>query len=71
MPPTGQRLEAHPTFRYMVKIDGIEHAVFAECRLPSFQVETLEIREGGQNNYTHQLPVRVKGGSITVVRIAQ
>jgi phage tail-like protein len=50
----------------MVKIDGVNHAVFTECRLPSFQVETLEIKEGGQNNYTHQLPVRVKPGSVTL-----
>jgi phage tail-like protein len=35
-------------------------------QLPSFQVETLEIKEGGQNNFTHQLPVRVKAGSITL-----
>ena len=66
MPPTGKRLEMNPNFRYMVKIDGVEHAVFTECKLPSFQVETLEIKEGGQNNFTHQLPVRVKAGSITL-----
>jgi phage tail-like protein len=66
MTPTAQRYEATLTFLYRVKIDGINHAVFTECKLPSFQVETLEIKEGGQNNFTHQLPVRVKAGSITL-----
>jgi phage tail-like protein len=66
MPATGERYEMHPNFRYMVKVDGVEHAIFTECKLPSFQVETLEIKEGGQNNFTHQLPVRIKAGSITL-----
>jgi len=66
MPPTAQRYEATLNFLYRVKIDSINHAVFTECKLPSFQVETLEIKEGGQNNFTHQLPVRVKAGSITL-----
>ena len=66
MPRTGQRIEINPTFRYVVKIDNVDHAVFTECKLPSFQIETMEIKEGGQNNFTHQLPVRVKAGSITL-----
>jgi phage tail-like protein len=37
-----------------------------ECKLPSLQIETLEVKEGGQNNYTHQLPVRLKSGSLTL-----
>lgn len=66
MPPTAQRFEMHPNFRYMVTIRNVNHAVFTECKLPSFQVETLEIKEGGQNNFVHQLPVRIKAGSITL-----
>ncbi|MBZ0301796.1 MAG: phage tail protein [Anaerolineae bacterium] len=66
MPATAQRYDATLNFLYRIEIEGVNHAVFSECKLPSFQVETLEIKEGGQNNFTHQLPVRVKAGSITL-----
>ncbi len=63
---TAQRLEMHANFRYTVAISGVSHAVFMECKLPSLEVETLQIKEGGLNNYTHQLPVRIKPGVITL-----
>ena len=66
MPAIDAKFEPHLTFRYMVQIDNVNSAVFTECKLPSFQIETLEIKEGGQNNFTHQLPIRVKAGSITL-----
>jgi phage tail-like protein len=66
MPQTGQRIEMHPNFRFRVEIQGVNHAVFTECKLPSLQIETQEIKEGGMNNFVHQLPVRVKAGSITL-----
>jgi phage tail-like protein len=61
-----QTLEMHATFRYTINVDGVNHAVFSECKLPSLQIETLEVKEGGLNNYVHQLPVRLKAGSITL-----
>lgn len=63
---TAQRLEMHANFRFTVMVDGVNHAVFMECKLPSLQIETLEVKEGGLNNYVHQLPVRLKPGSITL-----
>ena len=63
---TAKRLEMHSNFRYTIKIDGVDHAVFMECKLPSLQVETQDVKEGGLNNYVHQLPVRLKAGSITL-----
>ncbi|MEO8394715.1 MAG: phage tail protein, partial [Chloroflexota bacterium] len=61
-----QLVEAHANFRFAVSIDGINHAAFTECALPSLTVETQEIKEGGLNEYTHQLPVRMKVGTVTL-----
>lgn len=64
MPQTGARPELHPAFRFTVKIDGISYAAFTECTLPNLQVETKDVIEGGQNEYVHKLPLRVKAGSV-------
>lgn len=64
MARTGDPVEAHPSFRYTVQIDKINHAAFTECTLPSLQVETQDLNEGGQNEYVHKLPVRVKPGTV-------
>jgi phage tail-like protein len=58
--------ETHDSFRFSVAIDGITYATFEEFAMPSFQVETMEIKEGGQNAYVHKLPVRVSVGSATL-----
>lgn len=58
--------DTHAGFRFTVTIDGINAAAFTEFRMPSLEVETTEIREGGQNTYTHKLPVRVKVGTATL-----
>ncbi len=64
MPIPGQPIEIHPTFRFLVRIDGIDYAAFTECTLPSLQVETQDVKEGGQNEYIHKLPMRVKPGTV-------
>lgn len=56
----------NPTYRFAVKIDGISYAAFSECRLPNLQVETTDIKEGGQNTYIHKLPVRVSTANVTL-----
>jgi phage tail-like protein len=66
MPITGAELEFHTSFRFMVSIEGLNVAAFTECTLPNLQVETEEIKEGGQNTYTHKLPVRINAGTITL-----
>ncbi len=66
MAKTGQPIEIHAAFRFAVSIDKINVAAFGECTLPNLEVETFEIKEGGLNEYTHKLPVRVKSGSLTL-----
>ncbi|MFN8375294.1 MAG: phage tail protein [Anaerolineae bacterium] len=66
MPRTGQPVEIHATFRFTVSVGGIDQAAFTECNLPSLQVETQSLNEGGQNTYAHTLPIRVKAGNVTL-----
>lgn len=66
MARTGEPIEIHSAFRFTVEIDGIAYAAFTECTLPNLEVETLEVKEGGHNEYTHKLPMRVKTGNITL-----
>ena len=66
MPAVGQPLEIHAGFHFVVKVDNVNTAAFTECTLPKLQVETLDIKEGGQNEYIHRLPVRVNAGTVTL-----
>lgn len=68
MPRTGEPIEIHAGFRFTVKIQGVTQAAFTECQLPSLTIETLDIKEGGQNQYVHRLPVRVKPGTLKLRR---
>jgi phage tail-like protein len=68
MAETGKPIEIHAGFRFAVSIKGVNVAAFTECTLPALEVETFELKEGGQNEYSHKLPVRVKSGSITLRR---
>jgi phage tail-like protein len=68
MPRTADQIEIHASFRFSVKVNDQDLAAFTECNLPSLQVETQDIVEGGQNEYIHKLPVRVKPGSLTLKR---
>jgi phage tail-like protein len=54
------------SFRFGVAVDGINYAAFTEFTLPALTMETQEIKEGGQNAYSHKLPVRVTVGSATL-----
>lgn len=66
MPPVGKPVEIHAGFRFVIRIDNINAAAFTECTLPRLQVETEDIKEGGQNSYIHRLPVRVNAGTVTL-----
>ena len=68
MAKTGETFALHANFRFTVAIDKVKFAAFTECSLPNLQVETLKIKEGGQNEYEHTLPVRVNVGTITLRR---
>lgn len=59
-------LYSHSSFRFSVAVDGINYAAFTEFTLPSLQVETQDIKEGGQNSFAHKLPIRVTAGTATL-----
>jgi len=59
-------LDFQTTNRFQVIVDEITFASFSEFTLPTLQVETMDIKEGGQNTYTHKLPVRVNNGTVTL-----
>ncbi len=65
--PTGQRIEAHTAFRFIVSL-GEGEAFFTECTLPNLEVQVTEQREGGYNTGVHLLPGPVKAGRITLQR---
>ena len=58
--------EFHSGLRFMVQVEGLYSIVFTEFRLPSLSVDLDPVKEGGQNTYTHQLPVRVNVGTATL-----
>ena len=63
-----QRTEVHAAFRFAIQIDGVTEAVFTECTLPTLEVEIHEQMEGGLNNAVHQIPGRVRAGTIALKR---
>jgi phage tail-like protein len=60
------RQHTNPVFRFLVEIDGDAKAVFTECSLPTVEWEIEEVKEGGLNVFTHQLPGRRKGSRVTL-----
>jgi phage tail-like protein len=62
----GIRAVTNPAFRFIVNIEGMTHGVFTECTLPVIEWEVEEVKEGGVNNYVHQLPGRRKSTRLTL-----
>jgi phage tail-like protein len=60
------RSQANAAFRFVVDVDGERQAAFTECTLPSIELDVEELKEGGLNSYTHQLPGRRKSARITL-----
>ncbi|MBN1147924.1 MAG: phage tail protein [Anaerolineales bacterium] len=60
------RAQANTAFRFIVTINGMPQAAFTECTLPSIDLDVEEVKEGGLNSYTHQLPGRRKATKITL-----
>jgi phage tail-like protein len=56
--------ELHNSIHFQVMIDDVHYGSFTECVLPDLQLETEDIKEGGQNTYIHKLPVRVNVGTV-------
>lgn len=55
-------------FFFKVKIDGIPEVEFQEVSGLSMTLETLPVKEGGQNRFTHQLPVRTTSDKLVLKR---
>jgi phage tail-like protein len=60
------RQQANAAFRFVVDVEGERQAAFTECTLPALEWEVEEIKEGGLNTHTHQLPGRRKGARISL-----
>jgi phage tail-like protein len=60
------RKQTYAAFRFIVDVEGKTQAAFTECTLPVIDWEIEEIKEGGLNTFTHQLPGRRKAGKITL-----
>jgi phage tail-like protein len=60
------RGQAHAAFRFVVEIANQKVAAFTECTLPAIEWEIEEVKEGGVNTFTHQLPGRRKAAKITL-----
>ncbi|MFN8377623.1 MAG: phage tail protein [Anaerolineae bacterium] len=54
------------SYLFEVEISGINKAVFSEVTLPALRVETEDVKEGGQNDFVHKLPIRVNAGTVVL-----
>lgn len=55
-----QRDNPYPSFNFLVEIDGVASAGFAEADLPAGRIETIEYREGSDTTSgARKLPGRV------------
>lgn len=60
------RARMHAAFRFVVDVEDERQAAFTECSLPSLEWDTEEVKEGGLNLYTHQLPGRRKSARVSL-----
>ncbi len=65
---TGQRTDPFASYRFRVRISGLNVAVFSECSGLEMTVKTQPVNEGGENRFVHQLPGRVEYGNLTLRR---
>src|SRR3954447_4527204 len=66
MAQTGQRLDSFRNFNFLVELDGIAQASFAECSGLGSHTEVIENREGGDNLSGHKLPGRTTFSDISL-----
>lgn len=69
--PTRRRMDVkdpHIGFQFTVEIGGMDVAYFTEVTGLQAEIEVFEYQEGGENSYTHKLPVRAKFSNITLKR---
>jgi phage tail-like protein len=56
MPQTGERVDPYRSFNFLIEIEGIAQASFAECSGLGSTTEVIENREGGDNVTVRKLP---------------
>lgn len=66
--PTGKRIDPYRSFNFLVEIDGITQAGFAECGGLDSTTEPIEYREGGENTTVRKLPGKTSYSNITLKR---
>lgn len=57
-----------PAYRFHVEIEGIIEGAFLECKGLGMKWKVYKYKEGGVNNYVHQLPRRVQYTKVTLKR---
>ncbi len=57
-----------PAFKFHVEIEGIIEGAFLECKGLGMKWKVYKYKEGGVNNYVHQLPERVDYAKVTLTR---
>jgi phage tail-like protein len=60
------RFLTNASFRFVITVDGMPAGAFTDCTLPSLELELEEVKEGGLNTYTHQLPGRRKSARVSL-----
>jgi phage tail-like protein len=53
-------------FRFTVEIDDMTWGAFTDCTLPTVDLETEDVKEGGLNAFVHTLPGMMKATTITL-----
>ena len=66
MAQTGQRVDPHGNFNFLVEIDGITRAAFHEVSGFDSTIDVIEHREGGDNTTVRKLPGMTKHSNIVL-----
>ena len=65
--PTTLDLEFLPTYRFQVDVGGMNAVgIFTECKLPDIEWDIHEQKEGGINDFVHQLPGQRKAAKVSL-----
>jgi phage tail-like protein len=63
---TGQRVDPYSNFNFLVEIDGITRAAFADVSGFDSTIDVTEYREGGENTTVRKLPGVTKYSNIVL-----
>ena len=55
-----QRIDPYKGYRFLVEIEGIQQAAFAECSGLGSEIEVVDYREGGEGSPVRKVPGRVR-----------